>query len=1092
MRRSVEGRLQIRPDKFFPPQIDTPQFLYRQRVLSPLCSQTGSRPRIITVEAQAGQGKTTVVKQFLDQLKLPSVWYQIGPEDADPALFLNAVHACINTYLPAFLTSETAQVLEGGDFSIFDLHKWVDLFLKDLRSCLRTDLFLVFDDLHYLSHHPASLKALQYLLELAPPQLHFILSSREPVLLDNWQLICANRDLQQVGNSDLALDECEIADYFHQVCQLDIPHDRLKKIATATDGWMMGVLLLGLQLERQDDSSSLPLFDGQCGSGPQRLLQYFRQEIFATLDSRLHHSLLILALLDEIPVELAVETTGDAGIGNDLAELARRNIFIRQLNPDNKSFALHHLFQQFLQEKAQTDLSSEVIRETYLRGGAFCRRNGNPAQALSYLLRAEDYAAVEAVLEESGMSFLAANRTATLSVLLQQVPEPVLHQQGWSCFFLGLAYLDSTPAQAQPLLQTALEIFTARQDQVGELLSLTHIISIHIITTGHYREGEELLVRAEELFFQVDEDLDVATTILTARSLAMGYCIFLADIDRSTKFASLALSLARQEKLINFEAALLMLMGYIQIFANRTAPAQMYMEQAAPYAYRREVGTFNCLSIRMMLFNFLFHQGDFANYFDQKNQLIEAIGQQLVSQSIAGPFCYVWEMDIAINRGRFEQALNLSEQALFQHPPFSPHLRSQILQLKSVVLVEQGQTEQALAVAEESQQLRELSGGLYFTTLNALLVGYVFACCGHPAAGLERLATGIHSARQMPSEYLEACGLLHRAVVYLNSGETTLAANDIETGLGLMRRNHYRHFWAWSPSAIQKVLAFAVEQRIEAGYARDLAAERLNIALLDDGRAIPLLHIQTLGGFRIMLGDTTLLQAEDLTPLQRELLCLLLVAPDLKVPQETIQLHFWPDSPPQAIKVKFDTLLSRVRKTLAEVLPENTVQHYLQRGKGIVWLDCCRVDALEFLSAVERGQRHLRLQEFWQAGNAFTSAEPLWQGEFAPGIAGEHQIRSFREKLSRALTEMTFSWCELLMRTNRLQQAILVAEKALSNDPLNDCLYALLYRLQGQNSSVLARQVLKRFATVLQGEGYPSAEIDELVAGLSIEQPLTS
>jgi tetratricopeptide (TPR) repeat protein len=369
------------------------------------------------------------------------------------------------------------------------------------------------------------------------------------------------------------------------------------------------------------------------------------------------------------------------------------------------------------------------------------------------------------------------------------VSEPDLTRLGWVAFYLALAHLDFAPARALPLLSKALEVFTARQDEHGELLCLAHIISIHITTTGHYREGEALLARAEELFSQRADTLDTYTTILLARSLAMGRCIFLADIDTATRYASLALTLARNEQLVNFESGLLMVMGYIRIFAGHMSLALIWLEQAAAVIRRPEVGSFNVLATRMMLFNYLFHDGDFANYFDQKKQLISAIGNELVSQSIAGPFCYVWEMDIAINQGRFEDALDLAGMALTLHPPLSPHLHSQVVQLKAVVLAHLQQPGLAMAAAAESTVLREQSGGFYFVTLNKLLVGLAHGLCGSYEQALELLSDGIDSARRMPTSYLEACGLMHRGAIHLVRGDPRAARKDIESGLSLMRRN---------------------------------------------------------------------------------------------------------------------------------------------------------------------------------------------------------------------------------------------------------------------------------------------------------------
>ena len=120
---------------------------------------------------------------------------------------------------------------------------------------------------------------------------------------------------------------------------------------------------------------------------------------------------------------------------------------------------------------------------------------------------------------------------------------------------------------------------------------------------------------------------------------------------------------------------------------------------------------------------------------------------------------------------------------------------------------------------------------------------------------------------------------------------------------------------------------------------------------------------------------------------------------------------------------------------------------YLKREKGLVWLDHCRVDAIEFLKAVDCSLRHLRLQAFWQAGDAFNRAACLWQGEFAPGVAGEDRIRNFRKKLADGLAELALSWSDPLIDSDRFSQAIQITETALVGHPLADRLNSHLYRL---------------------------------------------
>ena len=54
MRKSKEYSFQVKADKFFPPEVATPQFLYRDRVIRTLSRKKSGKSRIINIEAQAG------------------------------------------------------------------------------------------------------------------------------------------------------------------------------------------------------------------------------------------------------------------------------------------------------------------------------------------------------------------------------------------------------------------------------------------------------------------------------------------------------------------------------------------------------------------------------------------------------------------------------------------------------------------------------------------------------------------------------------------------------------------------------------------------------------------------------------------------------------------------------------------------------------------------------------------------------------------------------------------------------------------------------------------------------------------------------
>ena len=89
-------------NKFYPPHVDLSQSLFRNNLLTTKLPDKTHNKKIIVIEAQAGQGKTTLVSQFLDYNDNAFIWYQIGHEDSDPVLLLSSLLTNLSSNLPEF------------------------------------------------------------------------------------------------------------------------------------------------------------------------------------------------------------------------------------------------------------------------------------------------------------------------------------------------------------------------------------------------------------------------------------------------------------------------------------------------------------------------------------------------------------------------------------------------------------------------------------------------------------------------------------------------------------------------------------------------------------------------------------------------------------------------------------------------------------------------------------------------------------------------------------------------------------------------------------------------------------------------------
>jgi ATP/maltotriose-dependent transcriptional regulator MalT len=111
----------------------------------------------------------------------------------------------------------------------------------DNRSDL---LILVLDDYH-LINTPAIHRALLFLLDHLPPQLHIVLSSRAdpPLTLARWR---GQGKLIELRIDDLRFSDDEAAGFLRQVMGLNLSAQAIAALESRTEGWVAGLQLAAL------------------------------------------------------------------------------------------------------------------------------------------------------------------------------------------------------------------------------------------------------------------------------------------------------------------------------------------------------------------------------------------------------------------------------------------------------------------------------------------------------------------------------------------------------------------------------------------------------------------------------------------------------------------------------------------------------------------------------------------------------------------------------------------------------------------------------------------------------------------------------
>ena len=250
------------------------------------------------------------------------------------------------------------------------------------------------------------------------------------------------------------------------------------------------------------------------------------------------------------------------------------------------------------------------------------------------------------------------------------------------------------------------------------------------------------------------------------------------------------------------------------------------------------------------------------------------------------------------------------------------------------------------------------------------------------------------------------------------------------------------------------------------------------------------LMVKTLGRCELRVGNRSLSWTEEFSPAQRQLMAMLVGASSGKISQEELQASLWPDSTSTRARSSFDSLLSRVRRTLDQALAPFDSKKYLVVKRGYLCLEHSLIDAHEFRRLIRKANQQNSAGELWPAEITFSSAFSLWRGTFVPGDFGSDAAIIFQDELEQLYLDSSQTFARLLAQNERYQEAAKLLRDALRYEPTNDGVVRLLYSLYlAQDSPGQASQIIKQYSEALVRENFPAHEIEEALLDFPKEKP---
>jgi LuxR family transcriptional regulator, maltose regulon positive regulatory protein len=384
----------------------------------------------VVLSSGAGYGKTTVVRQWVEQDPRPVAWITLDVGDNDPVALLRYLLIALDQVEPLLQD-------DWGGFERSDAPALRRLLAAAVADDRRPAV-VVLDDVHVVGATEAW-QVIRELVDLAPEGWQVVVSVREVPRID-----LPRRRLQgsvlELGTEDLAFTPDEaMAVMAGSGAVLD--GATAAQVVAQSEGWPAGVYLAVLALHDHDDPAGLV---GGLRGDHRLLAQYFHGELLSRMPDHLRRFLVHTSVLERVCGPLCDAVTGSTGSGAVLEELATsRNLFVVPLDNERTWYRYHHLFGELLLSELRLT-EPQVEADLRRRAVEWCRTHGEPGTAFDQAVAAADLDLAAGVVADELFDLVTTDRIATLERWLGAFPAdeirrraPLAVANGWVCLLGG-------------------------------------------------------------------------------------------------------------------------------------------------------------------------------------------------------------------------------------------------------------------------------------------------------------------------------------------------------------------------------------------------------------------------------------------------------------------------------------------------------------------------------------------------------------------------------------------------------------------------------------------------------------------------------
>ncbi len=424
--------------------------------------QQGLTQKLILISAPAGYGKTTLLSEWLTASGQAAAWVSIDKGDNDPIRFWSYVIAALQDAF--FSDSNSLSVIQASP-ALTPNETFITELINELDK-LQQPLTLVLDDYHLIETQ-AIHDGLSFLLEHAPLRFCLVIATRADPPLPLARLR-ARSDLLELRLADLIFTLQEAADFLNHTMGLKISPEDVARITARTEGWIAGLQISALSMQKTDDISGfITAFTGS----HHYIFDYLLEEILGRQSSEIRHFLVYTSILDQLSASLC-----DALFDSELArpssvileELDHSNLFIVPLDHEHRWYRYHSLFVELLRGYLQQNNAGQ-IPILHIRASDWFEKQGAISDAIRHSLAAGEWESVLRLISTNVFALLEQSELNTVARYLDSLLGENKRARPW--LLIGRAWLAAYTGQLSfvesflTMAESEIDSFDGQADQ---------------------------------------------------------------------------------------------------------------------------------------------------------------------------------------------------------------------------------------------------------------------------------------------------------------------------------------------------------------------------------------------------------------------------------------------------------------------------------------------------------------------------------------------------------------------------------------------------------------------------------------------------